>query len=80
MRQSKATGGSIERLADGPVREIRKARSGRDTAGRSWIELRASNDYVVSGIDQVPLLLLLPLLVLLLGLGATLLAWQREGR
>ena len=78
MRQSKATGGSIERLADGPVREIRKARSGRDTAGRNWIGLRANNDYVVTGIDQAPLLL--PLLVLLLGLGATLLAWQREGR
>ena len=52
-------------------------KSGRDAAGRDWIGLRANEDYVVAGVDQAPLL---PTMVVLLrGLGATMLAWRREG-
>jgi hypothetical protein len=73
-----ASHGEIVRLADSGVPEIRKVRAGRDTAGRGWIGLRSNEDYVVTGVDQVPLLP--PLLVMLLGLGAVLAAWYREGR
>lgn len=73
-----ATGGAVHRLADGPVPELRKVKPGRDTAGRGWIGLRSNGDYVVTGIAQAPLLPALG--VLLLGLGALLLAWRREGR
>ena len=73
-----STGGSAHRLIDGGVPEIRKVRAGRDMAGHGWIGLRTNNDYVVTGISQLPLL---PgLAVLLLALSALLLAWQREGR
>ncbi len=73
-----ATHGSITRLIDSGVPEIRKVRAGRDTAGRGWIGLRGNEDYVVTGVDQVPLLP--AFLVLLAGLGAVLTAWYREGR
>jgi hypothetical protein len=50
---------------------------GRDAAGRDWTGFRANEDYVVAGVDQAPLLP--TMVVLLLGLGATMLAWHREG-
>ena len=73
-----ATGGAVHRLAGGPVPELRKVRPGRDTAGSGWMGLRANGDYVVTGIASAPLLPALG--VLLVGLGALLLAWRREGR
>jgi hypothetical protein len=73
-----ATKGGAQRLATDGLPDIRKVRAGRDTAGRGWIGLRSNEDYVVAGVHQVPLMP--ALLVLLLGLGATLLAWRREGR
>jgi len=73
-----ATDGGIVRLATDGVPDIRRVRAGRDTAGRGWIGLRSNEDYVVTGVDQSPLLP--ALIVLLLGLGATMLAWRREGR
>jgi hypothetical protein len=72
------TGGSVRRLADGGVPEIRKVRPGRETAGQSWIGLAARRDYLVTGVEQRPLVP--ALLALLLALGAVLLAWHREGR
>jgi len=73
-----ATGGAIHRLAEAGVPDIRLVRPGRDTAGRGWIALRHNGDYVVSGVERLSLLP--PALVLLLGLGAAMLAWWREGR
>jgi len=73
-----ATGGAVHRLAGGTVPELRKVRPGRDTAGSGWMGLRANGDYVVTGIASAPLLPALG--VLLVGLGALLLAWRREGR
>ena len=58
--------------------DIRLVRPGRDTAGRGWIGLRHNADYVVTGVERLPLLP--AALVLLLGLGAAMLAWWREGR
>ncbi len=72
-----ATGGAIHRLAEAGVPDIRLVRPGRDTAGRGWIALRHNGDYVVSGVERLSLLP--PALVLLLGLGAAMLAWWREG-
>jgi hypothetical protein len=73
-----ATAGGIVRLASDGVPDLRQVRPGRDASGRGWIGLRANEDYVVTGVDQAPLLP--ALVVLLLGLGATMLAWRREGR
>jgi hypothetical protein len=72
------TGGAIQRLAEGGVPDIRLVRPGRDTAGRGWIGLRHNGDYVVSGVERTSLLP--AALVLLLGLGAAMMAWWREGR
>ncbi len=73
---SQASGGGVFWLADGGLPEIRRVATGRDTAGRDWLGLRANEDYVVTGVETVPLL---PgLLVLLLALGGLMLAWRRE--
>ena len=64
--------------------EVRLVRPGRQTTGRSgltqtaWLGFRSNRDYIVTGIREVPLLP--ALLVLLLGLGALMLAWRREGK
>ena len=72
------TNGSIRRLRGEGVPEIRKVRPGRETSGKGWIGIAANRDYLVTGIDQVPLL---PgFLALALLLGSALVAWYREGR
>ena len=73
-----ASGGAIARLAETGIPDIRLVRPGRDTAGRGWIGLRHNADYVVTGVERLPLLP--AALVLLLGLGTAMLAWWREGR
>jgi hypothetical protein len=73
-----ATGGRAFRLAGGHLPEIRKIGPGKSAAGGNWIGLVGSRDYVVTGIRQAALL---PAFAgLLIGLGALLLAWRREGR
>jgi len=58
--------------------DLRRTRSGRDQAGSDWLGLRANGDYVVTGLDSLPLLP--AFLVLLLGLGLMIAGWRREGR
>jgi len=73
-----ATGGRAFRLASGNLPEIRLVSPGHSTAGNGWLGLLASSDYVVTGIRQTTLM---PAFAgLLLGLGALMLAWRREGR
>jgi hypothetical protein len=73
-----ASGGRAFRLSDGHLPEIRKVQAGHATSGSNWLGLLASQDYVVTGIRQMSLL---PTYAgLILGLGALLLAWRREGR
>ncbi len=73
-----ASGGRAFRLSDGHLPEIRKVQAGHATSGSNWLGLLASQDYVVTGIRQMSLL---PAYAgLILGLGALLLAWRREGR
>ena len=74
----RATTGAVLWLAEEPAPAVRMVRPGRDTAGRGWIGLVANDDYVVTGIHQVPLMP--ALLVLALALGGLMLAWRAEGR
>ena len=71
------TGGGIEWLADG-LPSFRRVRPERISAGSGWMGLVANRDYGVASIAEVPLLP--PLAVLILGIGALMLAWHREGR
>ncbi len=75
---AQASGGGIFRLAEGGLPQIRRVRTDRDTAGSSWLGLKANEDHIVTGVDQLPLLP--AILLLLLGLGMTVTAWWREGR
>lgn len=73
---SEATGGAVLWLEQG-VPNLRRTAPDRNTSGRDWIGLTANGDYIVTGIDVVPLFP--ALIVLLLALGATAIAWRREG-
>nr|MDJ0936359.1 hypothetical protein [Kiloniellales bacterium] len=72
------SGGTVVNLAEDGLPELRKVKSGRDRHGRGWIGLQGSNSYVVTGVDQVPLIS--PLLFLLLALASLGFAWLREGQ
>ena len=71
------TGGGIEWLSDG-LPAFRRVRPDRIASGRGWMGLVANRDYRVASIAEIPVLP--PLAVLLLGIGALMLAWRREGR
>jgi len=73
---SKAADGAVRWLEDGTP-SLRRIGPDRNTAGRDWIGLVANDDYIVTGVNVVPLLP--ALIVLLLALGTTALAWRREG-
>ncbi len=73
-----ATGGGIHWLVDRGAPDIRRARPGRETAGRTWIGLTQNRRYLVTGLAQAPVLPAIVLLVLLLG--GLILAWRAEGR
>lgn len=77
-----ATGGAVQWLVDGmpELRRVRPGREmgGRDPGGRGWLGLRANQDYVVTGVSQLPLMPGIALF--LLALGGLLVAWRREGR
>jgi len=72
----KATGGAIRWISDG-VPEIRRVAPGRANSGKGWIGLVANGDFIVTGLTTFPLMP--ALLVLLFALGATAIAWRREG-
>jgi hypothetical protein len=73
---AEATGGGLAWLADGEP-SLRRVKPGRDAAGRGWLGLVANNDYLVTGVEQVPLMP--AILVLALALGVLMFAWRREG-
>jgi hypothetical protein len=74
----KDSGGTAIRLAKSGAPNLRKVRPGRDQFGKSWIGVRDARSYVVTGVNQVPLLPAIALLCLLLG--GAIAAWFREGR
>ena len=71
------TSGGIAWLADG-LPSFRRVRPDRVASGPGWMGLVANRDYRVTSIAEIPFLP--PLAVLLLGIGALMLAWRREGR
>jgi hypothetical protein len=73
---AKATGGAVRWLGDG-VPQLRRVKAGRAAVGSNWIGFVANGDFVVTGLTTFPLMP--ALLVLLLVLGATAIAWRREG-
>lgn len=75
---ARATGGSVIWLARDGVPDLRRVNKGRNDFGRGWIGLEEKGDYRIIGIEQQPLLHVAA--ILLLTLGALLLAWWREGR
>ena len=72
-----ATGGGMFWLQDG-MPELRRVRAGRRTTGSSWLGLVENRQFRVTRVREVPLLPGLALLIV--GLGALMLAWRREGR
>jgi hypothetical protein len=72
------SGGTAVRLAGGDLPKIRKVSGTRDRFGRGWVGLVENREYVVTGVEQTPLLPAFAVLILVLG--ASLFAWFREGR
>ena len=73
-----ATGGSLTWLAKDGLPTTRRVREGRDAAGRGWIGLVEQRQFLVTGLDQVPLM---PAwLLLAFALGGLMLGWRAEGR
>ncbi len=72
-----ATGGRIGWIADG-LPTLRRVRPGRTSSGTDWIGLPANRTFSVTGVTETPLIPAAALLVL--AIGALLLAWRREGR
>lgn len=73
----KDSGGTAVRLAQNSEPGIRKVSPSRDQFGRNWIGVRDARGYVVTGVNQVPLLPAILLLFLLVG--GAIAAWFREG-
>ena len=70
------TGGSVTWGAEEDTPSLRRVRAGRATSGRDWAGLVRNEDYIVTGVQTVPLL---PgVLVLLLVIGGIIMAWRRE--
>ncbi len=73
---AKATRGGVVWAVDGQP-DIRRPGPDRALAGRGWLGLRANGDYVVRGVDEIPLLP--ALLALAIALATLIAAWRREG-
>lgn len=73
----KDSGGTALRLAKNSEPGLRKVSPSRDQFGRNWIGIRDARGYVVTGVNQVPLLPAILLLFLLVG--GAIAAWFREG-
>jgi hypothetical protein len=73
-----ATGGGVQVYEQNGWPVIRRVSAKSERSGRGWFGLKQNEDYVVTGIDQSPLIPAWA--ALLLSLGAVLLAWKREGR
>ena len=72
------SGGAVRRIATDDLPLLRKVKEGRDRHGPGWLGVLARDGFVVTGVAQTPFLP--ALLVLLLALGAAVMAWYREGR
>ena len=75
---AEATGGAVMWLGISGIPDLRRVRADARRHGHDWIGLLANRQYLVSGLNQVPLLPAALLLALLIG--GLMLAWRREGR
>ena len=73
----KASGGGVAWMQDG-MPELRRVRSGRMMAGSNWFGVLNNKNYLVKSVREAPLLPGLALLIL--ALGALMMAWRAEGR
>ncbi len=73
-----ASGGGVHWVADGGGPSVRKVRPGRSLSGPGWIGFKANRRYLVTGMEQTPLLP--PFIALVLVLGTLAMAWRAEGR
>jgi hypothetical protein len=73
-----ASGGGVQVYEQAGWPALRRVSAKSEPSGRGWFGLRQNRDYVVTGLDQSPLISVWALL--LLSTGAVLLAWKREGR
>jgi len=79
-----ATRGGFVWMGDGLLPDLRRVRAGQDTSGlsgperRPWIGVRESRAYRVAGLDRLPLLPVV--VVLVIALGVLVAAWRQEGR
>ena len=73
-----ASAGGIYWMGESGAPNVRFVRPQRDTAGSDWLGLIANRSYIVTGVEQTSLFPALA--VLLLALGALMMAWHREGR
>jgi hypothetical protein len=74
---ARATGGGITWMQDGAP-DLRRIRSGRVMAGSNWLGVLDNRNFSVKSVREAPLL---PgLVLLLLALGALMMAWRSEGR
>lgn len=72
------SGGGMAVFPDRGMPDLRRVGKEDDRAGSGWFGFLRNEDFVVTGIDQVPLLP--PWAALLLATGFLLAAWRREGR
>lgn len=74
---TRTTGGGIAWMQDGAP-DLRRIRSGRILAGANWLGVLDNRNFSVKSVREAPLL---PgLILLLLALGALMMAWRAEGR
>ena len=73
-----ATGGGSQVFIRDGMPTLRRVSATSDRSGFHWFGLTRNEDYVVTGVNQAPLLP--PWAAFFLGLGAIMLAWKREGR
>ena len=73
-----ASAGGIYWTGEAGLPNVRFVRPQRDTAGSDWLGLIANGSYIVTGVEQTSLFP--ALVVLLLVLGALMMAWHREGQ
>ena len=73
---AQASGGGMLWLEDGAP-TLRRVRTDRKPSGSDWLGVLANRDFRVASVRETPMLP--ALLVLLLGLGALVWAWRREG-
>jgi hypothetical protein len=73
-----ASGGGATIFPRDGTPDLRRVGQDDDRAGNGWFGLIRNEDFVVTGIDQAPLLP--PWIALLIATGFLLAAWRREGR